>query len=56
MKKIKQINFSQVISNNKNQLEIVVSFLSVLELFKQGAINLKQDTIFEDIELSELKK
>lgn|GEM_PF-1138730 len=56
LKKIKQINFSQVISNNKNQLEIVVSFLSVLELFKQGAINLKQDTIFEDIELSELKK
>jgi segregation and condensation protein A len=50
--KIKKFNFSKLIQEKDNSLEITVSFLSVLELFKQGRIDIKQNGNFSEMELS----
>lgn len=49
--KIKKFKFSKLIQQKGNSLEITVSFLSVLELFKQGKINIKQKGNFEEMEV-----
>jgi segregation and condensation protein A len=50
--KIKKFNFLKLIQEKDNNLEITVSFLSVLELFKQGRIDIKQSGNFGEMEVS----
>lgn len=50
--KVKKFNFSKLIQEKSNSLEITVSFLSVLELFKQGRIDIKQNGNFGEMEVS----
>lgn len=45
------LSFQELITNVQNKMEIVVSFLSVLELAKLGDLSLKQDKLFADITL-----
>lgn len=48
----KKIKFSGIISEKSSRLEVVISFLSVLELAKQGFVWIKQEGSFEEIEIS----
>jgi len=54
LKKQKKINFSQILNNDKNKTEIIVSFLAILELVKTKNIYLKQKDNFSDIEITQL--
>jgi segregation and condensation protein A len=45
------ISFSSILSNKTNRLEMVVTFLALLELVKQHVIIPHQDSLFADIEL-----
>jgi segregation and condensation protein A len=48
----KPIRFSQLLSGSRSRMEIVVTFLAVLELIKQHEIEAHQDEVFGDILLS----
>jgi len=43
------INFSDLIKESKTRTEVVVSFLSILELVKQKDVIVKQDNMFKEI-------
>lgn len=51
LKKIDNFKFSRLIIKKNNSLEITVSFLSVLEMAKQGEIEIKQEKCFREIEI-----
>lgn len=44
-----KISFNEIIKNSKNKIEVVVSFLAVLEMMKQKFVTAKQDSSFGDI-------
>lgn len=46
-----RIGFRELTASLVERLEVVVRFLAILELFKQGAIDLLQPTTFGDIEV-----
>ena len=43
--------FSEIVQGAKEKMEIVVSFLALLELAKDKFIDLRQDTPFSDIRI-----
>jgi segregation and condensation protein A len=45
----RQINFYHLLSQTASRLEVIVTFLAVLELIKQYVIDVRQDTLFGDI-------
>jgi len=47
-------HFSDILKEAKDKTEIIVSFLAILELIKQKTIVVKQDKIFDDIEIERL--
>ncbi|MCG8540953.1 MAG: segregation/condensation protein A [Clostridia bacterium] len=49
IEKKKKIKFFDLFKEDRCRLEIVVTFLAVLELLKLKTINIKQDNIFDDI-------
>ena len=51
LKEVGRLSFRRVIKNARSRLEIVVSFLAVLELLKQDQVEVHQDEMFGDIEL-----
>lgn len=46
-----RINFHAVLGDSRSRLEVVVTFLAMLELIKRQLLNAHQDTLFGDIEL-----
>jgi len=46
-----RLKFSKIILNKNNRTEIIVSFLSILELVKQGTIRIKQEKSFQDMDI-----
>lgn len=44
-----QIQFQEILKDQKNKIEIIVSFLALLELIKQKIIIVEQKSIFEQI-------
>ena len=46
---VQQVKFSSIASTAGNKGDLIVSFLAVLELVKQGMINANQDDAFSDI-------
>jgi len=46
--------FSEIIKNAKGKIEIIISFLAILELSKQKFVDLRQQKPFEDIILKKL--
>lgn len=46
-----QTSFSELVANAKDKVEVVVSFLAMLELVKQRIINVEQDELFSEIQL-----
>jgi len=49
LKKQKQINFKNILSNAENRTEIIINFLAVLELVKQRNVFLNQKNNFGEI-------
>lgn len=45
-------SFRSVLEDTKTRLEIVISFLAILELVKQGQVEAEQDQLFGDIEIT----
>lgn len=43
--------FSDITRGAKEKIEVIVSFLAILELAKQKFVDLKQDKLFEDIKI-----
>lgn len=46
--------FSELVSGSKEKVEIIVSFLAILELARQKFIDLNQDGLFSDIKIKRL--
>lgn len=46
-----EASFSEIISGAKNKIEVIVSFLAILELVKQRIINVEQNGLFNEIKL-----
>jgi segregation and condensation protein A len=47
-----EISFQNILSSNTTRLEIVVTFLALLELVKRHVIIAEQNTLFGDIALT----
>ena len=43
------INFTELLKSSKNKVEVIVTFLALLELVKQRSIAVVQDSIFDEI-------
>ena len=48
----KKLRFSEMIDANTPTPIVVVTFLAILELYKRSMVNLKQDALFGDIEIT----
>lgn len=49
-----QTSFSELVANAKDKVEIVVSFLAMLELVKQRIIHVEQEDLFSEISLKHM--
>ena len=48
-KKNRKFSFRNLLKKTKSKSELIVTFLSILELMKTGEIHIRQDNIFDDI-------
>lgn len=48
-KKNRRFSFRNLLKKQKSKAELIVTFLSILELMKTGEIHIRQDNIFDDI-------
>jgi segregation and condensation protein A len=51
-----QTSFSELVANAKDKVEVVVSFLAMLELVKQRIIHVEQGELFSEIHLKHKEK
>jgi segregation and condensation protein A len=51
LKKIKYIQFSSIVKDKTDKIEIIISFLSILELVKQGSVEVRQRSCFQEIDI-----
>ena len=51
----KEFSFRKLLEKQNSKMEIIVTFLVVLELMKTGAVSIKQDRIFGDIMITTKK-
>lgn len=54
-RKYKKFRFRQLLERQGDKLELVVTFLAVLELMKMGKIGLTQENLFDDMEIETLE-
>lgn len=52
LRKKRRTTFSQLLKSTSSRIEIVVSFLAVLELVKQRKVRVTQEKVFGEIEIS----
>jgi segregation and condensation protein A len=52
LRKAGRTTFQKIFKQAKSKLEVIVSFLALLELIKQELVKVEQDTLFGEIELS----
>ena len=50
--KSRNCSFRQLLKEQSSKLQIIVTFLAILELMKVGKIYIRQENIFDDIEIS----
>lgn len=51
----RRFSFRQMLENSRDRLEVVVTFLAILELMKLGRIRLTQEHIFDDMDMELLE-
>ena len=49
-----ETSFSELVANAEDKIEIVVSFLAILEMVKQQLINVEQGELFSEIRLKHI--
>ena len=54
-RKHRTFRFRQILEQSTDKLEVVVTFLAVLELMKIGKIHLTQENLFDDMEIETLE-
>lgn len=47
-----EISFSELVSQSSDKIEVIVSFLAMLEMVKQRIVDVEQGALFEEIKLS----
>lgn len=52
----KKCSFKELLENQKSKMEVVVTFLVILELMKSGKITIIQEEIFDDILICQKEK
>lgn len=50
----KTFTFRQLLGTKTSKFQMVVTFLAILELMKTGKIRIRQDHLFEDIQIEAL--
>lgn len=55
VKKKKRCSFRQLLEKQSTKMEVIVSFLAVLELIKIGQIEVHQDKTFDDIYIDSIE-
>ena len=55
LKERAETSFSELVKNAKDKIEIVVSFLAMLEMVKQRIIHVEQGDLFSEIRLKHKK-
>ena len=55
IKKRKKCSFKQLLEQSKSKVEVIVSFLAILELIKIGEIEVHQDNTFGDIYIDSIE-
>jgi segregation and condensation protein A len=53
LRKAGRTTFQKVFKQTKSKLEVIVSFLALLDLIKQELVNVNQDALFGEIEISQ---
>lgn len=48
----KSFSFREVLSRSRSKLEVIVTFLAILELMKTGEVTISQEKRFDDIEIA----
>lgn len=56
MKEAQRASFSSLIKDSRSRLEIVVTFLAMLELIKRYRVQARQDGLFSDIEIDRMEE
>ena len=51
VERVIRLSFSDFVKDKKDKINVIISFLGLLELVKQDAINIEQKTHFADIEM-----
>ena len=54
--KKRKCSFKQLLERQNSKMDVIVTFLAVLELIKTGNINVKQEHTFDDIYISSIEK
>ncbi|MBR5597398.1 MAG: segregation/condensation protein A [Lachnospiraceae bacterium] len=52
VKNHKKFSFRKLLEKSHNKMEIVITFLTILEMMKMGQITIRQDNLFDDIEIT----
>ena len=55
LKKRKRCSFKQLLEQQSSKMEVIVSFLAVLELIKIGKIEVHQEKTFDDIYIDSIE-
>ena len=55
-RKHRKFSFRQMLERQRDKLEVVVSFLAILELMKIGKIHLTQEHTFDDMWIETLEQ
>ena len=55
VKGLKSINFKTLLGSKRGKLNLIVSFLAILELMKNGILMIRQDEMFGDIIIDSLE-
>lgn len=51
----KQFSFRRLLEKQSSKIQVIVTFLAILELMKMGVIQIRQEQLFADIEITSLK-
>ncbi len=50
-KRHKRFSFKRLVHASENKMDVIVTFIALLEMMKQGSVTVKQDALFDDIEI-----
>ena len=47
----RKFSFRRLLEGQKSRVQVIVTFLSILELMKMGYIHVQQESLFDDIQV-----